>query len=228
LGCRVMVTGRASKTRREGSIPSWPAEPRETHDHEHLLHLLVLLWSRASCDGLRLWTQHHRVPRVHRPLLDVAPPARQQGAASPSRPRGPFDLVLRGRHQVARLRPCLRAGQLFLGRSFNSRTLLSHCRNRGATPRRSTELRPSAKLLPLSPGRHAPPPPSPTPSAWPPQPAGVNPAGPHPTRALRYASGCALSHTILVRGRSSNRRASRWHREGCWCDSSRLHRFECW
>ena len=26
LGCRVMVTGRASKTRREGSIPSRPAE----------------------------------------------------------------------------------------------------------------------------------------------------------------------------------------------------------
>jgi hypothetical protein len=45
LGCRVMVTGRASKTRREGSIPSWPAEP-ETFDDDHFFYLLNFFLGR--------------------------------------------------------------------------------------------------------------------------------------------------------------------------------------
>jgi hypothetical protein len=110
LGCRVMVTGRASNTRREGSIPSRPAENGRPDDD--FLYLLVLLRPCASCDGLRLRTQHHRVPRMHRPLLDVAASAREQATAPPSRQRGHLDLVLRGRHEVARLRRCLRARHL--------------------------------------------------------------------------------------------------------------------
>lgn len=110
LGRRVMVTGRASNTRREGSIPSRPAATPETSDD--ISYLLVLLRPGASCDGLRLRTQHHRVPRMHRPLLDVAATAREQAPAPPSWPRGHHDLVLRGRHDVARLRRCLRARHL--------------------------------------------------------------------------------------------------------------------
>ena len=43
----------------------------------------------------------HRVPPVHRPLLDVAEAARQQGAAAPSGAHGSEHLVLRGRHPLA-------------------------------------------------------------------------------------------------------------------------------
>lgn len=103
MGCRVMVTGRASKTRREGSIPSRPAEPQEIFDDDDVL---FLLGSRTSRDGLCLRTSHHRVPRMHRPLLDVAPPARQPTTSTPQGSSDSVDFILRGRHSLARLRPC--------------------------------------------------------------------------------------------------------------------------
>src|SRR4051812_34458143 len=102
MGCRVMVTGRASNPRREGSIPSRPAETESFDDDS--LHFLR--GSRASGYRLRLRTQHDRVSRVHRPLLDVATAAREQGPPPASRPGGSEHFILRGRHSVARLRPC--------------------------------------------------------------------------------------------------------------------------
>ena len=96
-----------------GDRPSF--QPSETRfdslaTRSELLHgydlLHVLLRSRASRDGMRLRTFHHRVPRMHRPLLDVAAAARQQATPPASRCGRAGCFVLRGRHSLARVRPC--------------------------------------------------------------------------------------------------------------------------
>lgn len=166
-----MVTGRASNPRREGSIPSWPAETESFDDDS--LHFLR--GSRASSDRLRLRAQHDRVPRVHCPLLDVAATAREQVPPPASRRGGSEPFILRGRHSLARLRPC----ELMPAVWGDSSTGELCFRSAGIGVR-----------FPVAP-----------PDAW-----------------------------IRIRewGCSSDRRASRWHREGCRCDSGQLHRFECW
>ena len=55
---------------------------------------------------MRLRTFHDRVPRMHRPLLDVAATARERAASPASRCGRAQRFFLRGRHSLARLRPC--------------------------------------------------------------------------------------------------------------------------
>ena len=131
---RVMVTGRASKTRREGSIPS----RRARGAFDEWLHLLR--WPCASFHGMRVRPPNHRVSRVHRPLLGVGTRAHEQEPSSPRRPRHDRALILRGRDSLRRSSLGERAAATILGRYFNSRILLSHSKDQGATPCRSTAV----------------------------------------------------------------------------------------
>lgn len=130
---RVMVTGRASKTRREGSIPS----RRARGAFDEWLHLLR--WPRASFHGMRVRPPNHRVSRVHRPILGVGTRAHEQEPSEARRTRCYRALILRGRDSLRRSSLGERTAATILGRYFNSRILLSHSRDRGATPRRSTQ-----------------------------------------------------------------------------------------
>ncbi len=135
---------------------------------------------RSSRHGMRVRPPNHRVSRVHRPILGVGSRAHQQEPSKARRSRRHRALILRGRNTLRRASLGERTAATILGRYFNSRILLSHSKDQGATPCRST----------------------------------------------------AVSE-YLNRGRSSVRRASRWHREGCRCDSGRLHEirdyvFACW
>jgi hypothetical protein len=100
---------RFSKFRREGSIPSRPADVHETstrrrrrkdgrHDDDELL---LLRGSRPPSDGMRLREANDRVQAMHGAVLVVAALAREQEDAEAARgSRRTVGVVLRGRWEA--------------------------------------------------------------------------------------------------------------------------------